>query len=284
MRTDNPNIWVVGAKGMLGHEVTDILDEKRIQYLATDIDCDITDLSVLESYISGKEFTHIINCAAYTAVDQAEDDEDQAFLLNAVGPKNLALAAKKNNIILIHVSTDYVFDGKNPKGYNPNDPVNPISAYGRTKASGEKFIQEILDKFYIVRTSWLYGKYGKNFVVTMLNLMNERDTISVVNDQHGAPTYAVDLAKYLISLVFLDINFGIYHFTNIGEITWYDFACSIYDLGEAIGLIHNKCSIIPISSSDFNSKASRPIYSYLLNEKNNGKKWSYSLKKMLQSL
>ena len=287
MKKDNLQVWLVGAKGMLGQEVASQLSEAKISYHATDVDCDITNYEAVTTYLKDKHITHIINCAAYTAVDKAEDEEERAYTLNAIGPKQLALAAKANDIILIHISTDYVFDGKKESGYNESDLVNPISAYGRTKAFGEQYIQEITDKFYIIRTAWLYGKYGNNFVYTMLRLMNERESLTVVNDQHGSPTHAEDLATFIISLVISTEAYGIYHYTNKGQITWYDFACEIYDLGKDKGLINSSCDIKPVGSSSYPTKASRPYYSYLLNSKGNESlyaNWQDSLRDFVVSV
>lgn len=163
-----------------------------------------------------------------------------------------------------------MFDGKKESGYLESDAVNPISAYGRTKAAGEQFIQEVTEKFYIIRTAWLYGKQGNNFVYTMLKLMQERDALTVVNDQHGSPTHAKDLASFIISLVRTPKAYGIYHYTNTGHTTWYEFACEIYKVGTAAGLITSGCTINPVDSSQYPTKAKRPNYSYLLNTKGNG--------------
>jgi len=283
-------VWLVGFQGMLGQEVRKQLQEAGIRHEATDAECDITSLEALRSFAEGKRFTHIINCAAYTAVDQAEDEPDTAYALNAIGPKNIAAAAAEIDAVMIHVSTDYVFDGNNANGYQEDDPVNPISVYGKTKAAGEQFIQEVFSRntssvgvgkndsfsdleaggspgYYIVRTAWLYGKYGKNFVSTMLRLMNEREELSVVNDQHGSPTSAADLAAFLLYLVQHEGPFGIYHYINDGQTTWYEFAQEIYRLGRANGLVTSECSIHPVASDQFPTKAVRPKWSRLLRTK-----------------
>jgi len=302
-------VWLIGSQGMLGQEVREQLREAGISYEATDVECDITSLAALRSFAEGKHFTHIINCAAYTAVDQAEDEPDKAYALNAIGPKNIAAAAAELDAVMIHVSTDYVFDGNKANGYREDDPVNPISVYGKTKAAGEQFIQEVFSRnsssaeagengsfssqkaggpsgYYIVRTAWLYGKYGKNFVSTMLRLMNERDEISVVNDQHGSPTSAADLAAFLIYLVKHEEPWGIYHYTNDGQTTWYGFAQEIYRLGRNYGLVSSECSIHPVTSEQFPTKAVRPKWSSLINTRNEGLRifWKDSLEKFLNYL
>ena len=240
-------------------------------FYATDIDCDITNYDTVISYLQDKAITHIINCAAYTAVDKAEDEEERAYTLNAIGPKQLALAASAIDATLIHISTDYVFDGKKENGYLESDPVNPISSYGRTKAAGEQYIQELTNKYYIIRTAWLYGLHGNNFVYTMLKLMNDRETLTIVHDQHGSPTHAKNLASFIVSLVTQNNTneYGIYHYTNTGHTTWYEFACEIYKLGTAKGLITSPCAITPVDSSQYPTKAKRPNYSYLINTKGN---------------
>lgn len=283
MITDDLNIWLVGANGMLGHEVHEVLEEESIAFIATDLECDITDEDAVGRFTEGKGFTHIINCAAYTAVDRAEDEEERAYQLNASGPKILAEAAREIGAVLIHISTDYVFDGKKESGYLESDPANPISAYGRTKAAGEQFIRETLEEHYIIRTAWLYGRYGRNFVSTMLRLMNEKDEISVVNDQHGSPTYAPDLARFIAHTVKDQPGFGVYHYTNTGTITWYDFARKIYEIGREKELIGTDCLIRPVCSEAYPVKAVRPEYSILLHTKTSNSErfynsWEVSLK------
>lgn len=264
MVKDKVTVWVIGSKGMLGREMVEILEDKKTCYYATDKDCDITDVEALKSFIRGKNISHIINCAGYTQVDKAEDEPDRAYKLNASGPENIALAAKEGSAAIVHISTDYVFDGRNKGGYTENAEVNPLSVYGKTKAEGEFLVQNCIKEHYIIRTAWLYGKYGNNFVYTMLKLMNEKDSISVIDDQHGSPTYAPDLAGFILFLLETKKPFGIYHFTNMGETTWYSFACEIYKSGREKGLIDSECEIKPISSAEYPSKAERPKYSKLL--------------------
>jgi dTDP-4-dehydrorhamnose reductase len=282
MESDNLKVWVIGASGMLAQDLIEVLIKQKISYYATDMECNIIDSVALTDYVQGKDITHIVNCAAYTAVDKAEDEPEKAYALNALGPKNIADVAKVIGAQMVHISTDYVFEGTNESGYLEDDPVNPISVYGETKAIGETFVQECLDEFYIVRTAWLYGKHGNNFVNTMMRLMNERDEISVINDQHGSPTYAHDLATYIIYLINNDISYGIYHYTNDGQITWYDFANEIYQQGKERNIISGKCIINPVTSEQYSTKAVRPKWSKLVNIKNKNsglyKNWFLSLK------
>jgi dTDP-4-dehydrorhamnose reductase len=269
MKNADMFVWLIGAGGMLGQEVKEIMQIQNIPFVYTDLDCDITSYTSLENFARGKSITHIINCAAYTAVDRAEDEPEKAYALNALGPKNIAVLSAEINAVLVHISTDYVFDGSKKEGYNENEEPHPLSVYGKTKALGEKVIIEELTASFIVRTAWLYGKYGKNFVETMLKLMNERDEISVVNDQHGSPTYAVDLAKFIVWLIINKEPYGVYHFTNKGELTWYEFAEHIYRLGREMEIITSDCKIHAIASAEYPTKAIRPTWSKLLQTKQN---------------
>jgi dTDP-4-dehydrorhamnose reductase len=304
-------VWLIGSEGMLGKELYHQFQESGIPFESTDVDCDITNLKKLRTFSRGKVFTHIINCAAYTNVDKAEDDYDNAYALNAIGPRNVALIASELDAVIIHLSTDYVFDGIKTRGYLEDDPVNPISIYGKTKAIGEHLIQEIFSTkcgmndfskkqtnsnclqnagntfgFYIVRTSWLYGKYGKNFVNTMLQLLNEKNRIRVINDQHGSPTSASTLATFIIYLIIKREPWGIYHYTNDGQTTWYDFSLEIYRLGLLNEMITSECSIEPVDSKHYKTKAKRPKYSKLLRSKNNvySVSWEEALEDFLFSL
>ncbi len=283
MKNDKTFVWVIGANGMLGHEVVDILKVHEIPCYATDIECDITSIEVIRNYVEDKPITHIVNCAAYTAVDKAEDEPEKAYALNALGPKNISIIAAEIGAILIHISTDYVFDGQSEKVYKENDPVHPLSVYGKTKAEGEAFVQQNIKEYYIVRTAWLYGKYGKNFVYTMLKLMNDRDEISVVSDQHGSPTYAPDLAEFILVLIGEKSQFGIYHYTNDGQTTWFDFAEEIYKLGSKYGLISSDCKVSPVTSDKYPTKAQRPKWSKLNNIRNSYE-WRYSLLKFFSEI
>lgn len=263
-------VWLIGCKGMLGTEIARQLKNSNIDYIGTDIDVDITKLEVLEDFANkNPKIDWIINCSAYTAVDKAEDDKDFANLLNNIGPKNISSVAKKINAKMIHISTDYVFDGTGNIPYTEDMDVKPIGVYGQTKADGEKSVIDSGCEYYIFRTAWLYGYDGKNFVYTMLKLMESKQELSVVSDQKGTPTFAGDLANCVIKAITSknQIPCGIYHCTDLGEITWYDFACEIYKQGKATGKLSNECKINPCSTDEFPTKAKRPAYSVLSKEK-----------------
>lgn len=263
-------VWLIGCKGMLGTEIARQLKNSNIDYIGTDIDVDITKLEVLEDFANkNPKIDWIINCSAYTAVDKAEDDIDFANLLNNIGPKNISSVAKKINAKMIHISTDYVFDGTGNIPYTEDMDVKPIGVYGQTKADGEKSVIDSGCEYYIFRTAWLYGYDGKNFVYTMLKLMESKQELSVVSDQKGTPTFAGDLANCVIKTITSknQIPCGIYHCTDLGEITWYDFACEIYKQGKATGKLSNECKINPCSTDEFPTKAKRPAYSVLSKEK-----------------
>ncbi|UTC61594.1 dTDP-4-dehydrorhamnose reductase [Treponema sp. OMZ 787] len=265
-------IWLIGAKGMLASEINTLLTQNSIQWIGTDIEVDITDKNALEEFyeeaFQNKKCEWIINCAAYTAVDKAEDNSSMAQKLNADSLINIAELVKRVGAKLIHFSTDYVFAGNSTVPYIEADKTDPQSIYGKTKLEGELNIINNLHEHYIIRTAWLYGKAGPNFVSTMLRLMNEKDEIKVVNDQIGTPTYAVDLAKAVIKIITSDNKkYGIYHYSNEGTISWYDFACEIYKQGKELDLIKNDCRVLPCDSSQFHQKAKRPSFSLLNKEK-----------------
>lgn len=261
-------VWLVGAKGMLGHEVASALDDDGFDHVDTDIECDITNIDALGNFASGKNIGWIINCSAYTAVDKAETEEEIAYRINAIGVRNLATVATEVNARIIHISTDYVFDGMATAPYAEDHEVVAEGAYGRTKAAGERFLQQEAAQFFIIRTAWLYGIHGKNFVYTMLRLMNERDEVKVVGDQRGTPTYAPDLAHAIVEFVRNDPKaYGIYHFTNDGETTWHGFAAEIYRMGRELGRIGKECKVTPITTAEYPTPAKRPAYSVLSKEK-----------------
>ena len=254
-------ILITGANGMLAKAV-----EKEFEgdeQILTDVaELDITDLEAVKKCVSEVKPDYIINCAAYTAVDKAETEEELAYKINAIGPKNLAIASKENGAILVHISTDYVFGGNKPvtEDYAENDEKAPQAVYGTTKLEGEKFIEKECDNYYIFRTAWLYGD-GKNFVRTMLNLGETHDEVKVVNDQHGSPTYAVDLASIIHQAVNKKIPFGIYNSTNLGYTTWYDFTKKIFEIKNI------NCKITPVTSEEFASPAKRPKNSQMSKDK-----------------
>lgn len=254
-------ILITGANGMLAKAVKNEFENNEL--ICTDVEeLDITDLEAVEKYIYNNKPELVINCAAYTAVDKAEEQEELAYKINAVGPKNLAIASAKNNAILAHISTDYVFGGDKPTDeyYSEDDEKNPQAVYGTTKLAGEKFIEENCSKYYIFRTAWLYGE-GNNFVRTMIKLSEDRDEVSVVNDQHGSPTYAVDLANIVHQAIDKKIPFGVYNATNIGYTTWYDFTKKIYEIKNI------QCKVKPVTTAEFPRPAKRPLNSQMSKDK-----------------
>ena len=260
-------ILITGANGMLAKSVKKRL-EKGNELICTDVsELDITDEEAVSKFIKEVKPEYIINCAAYTAVDKAETAGDIVEKINAIGPKNLAISAKENNATLVHISTDYVFGGDLDisKEYKEDDAKAPVTAYGITKLHGEQYIQENTDKYYIFRTAWLYGD-GNNFVRTMLNLGEAKDELNVVSDQHGSPTYAEDLANIIAQAIERKIPYGIYHATNEGFTTWYDFTKAIF---ECAGII---CRVNPVSTEKYIemmkiTQAKRPKNSKLSKEK-----------------
>lgn len=267
-------IWLIGNKGMLGTEVARQLEENKIDFIGTDRDVDITDYNAMESFAQKNQaedkISFILNCAAYTAVDKAEDDEEKAARINSEGPRNIARLAKKLGAVMIHISTDYVFDGTNTVPYTEEDKVSPIGVYGRTKAEGERLVQEETDSFYILRTAWLYGWAGKNFVYTMLRDMDSHDSVRVVSDQRGTPTFCGTLARVIVGIIQSaltngNLPFGIYHVTDEGETTWYEFTKEIQKQAVEKEIAPNvgRCSINPCTTSEYPTKAKRPAYSVL---------------------
>ena len=284
------NILVTGANGQLGNEMRIVSRNSQDHYIFTDVaELDITNAMAVEKMVDDNDIKAIINCAAYTNVDKAEDDYDFAELLNATAVKPLAQAMKKNDGILIHVSTDYVFGGtKNNTPCSEDEPANPTGVYGITKLHGEQSIIETGCKHLIIRTAWLYSEFGKNFVKTMLNLTATKPNLNVVFDQVGSPTYAYDLAQAIFNIVEnrkYEGQDGIYHYSNEGVCSWYDFTKMI---AEYAG--HTDCDIQPCHSDEFPSKVIRPSYSVL--DKTKIKKtfdihipyWTDSLKRCLAEL
>ena len=255
---------------MLGTEISRLLEKNNITFAGTDSEVDICDPSALMSFANkqSKPITWIINCAAYTAVDKAEDDIENCRNLNTRGAANIAVLAKNIGAKLIHISTDYVFNGLANKPYTEEDDTDPIGIYGLTKRDGEIAVLEHNPNSYIIRTAWLYGEYGNNFVHTMLKLMNERDELKIVDDQRGSPTWSYDLAFTILSMIQnatsgKNIPFGIYHFTNEGNITWFDFSKEIYKQGRENGRINKDCVLKPCTSVEYPSRVKRPFYSVL---------------------
>ncbi len=254
-------VLVTGAEGMLGRLVCAELKNKRIEYVPADIigdnaHIDIADPDDVFEFMGKINPEAVINCAAMTNVDGCETETDLAYKLNAVGPQNLACACASYGAVLTHVSTDYVFDGKKGEPYTEFDKPNPLGVYGASKLAGEEAVREICPSHYIVRTSWLYAPHGKNFALTMLRLAETRDEIKVVADQYGSPTYAKDLAEFLVFLHGSPM-FGTYHFTNSGVCSWYEFAAAIL---EGAG---KQVKVTPISTEEYPTPTERPKYSVL---------------------
>ena len=254
-------ILVTGANGQLGCEMRRLGDVSPNEYIFTDVaELDITNKAAVDEFMSSHKFDVVVNCAAYTNVDKAEDDEATAELINATAVKNLALAAKEFGATLFHVSTDYVFGDEGNTPRSEDMPLSPLGAYGRTKLHGEQSIAEVGCNAIIIRTAWLYSEFGNNFLKTMLRLTAEKESLNVVFDQVGTPTYAGDLAMTIFSIIEGDYyagNEGVYHFSNEGVCSWYDFA---REIATAMG---RKCEVNPCHSVDFPSKVKRPAYSVL---------------------
>lgn len=250
-------VLVTGAGGQLGYDVVKRLDENSIEYLATDKnELDITDEAQTKKYITKYNPDVVIHCVAYTAVDKAEDERELCYKINVVGTGYVAAACKDINSKMVYISTDYVFDGEGDQPFEVTDQPNPINYYGKTKYEGELEVQKLLDKYFIVRISWVFGINGNNFVKTMLRLGKERDEISVVADQIGSPTYTYDLARLIIDMIQTD-KYGIYHATNEGYCSWYEFACEIF---KQAGV---NVKVNAIRTEDYPTRAKRPKNSRL---------------------
>lgn len=251
-------ILITGGHGQLGTELRHLLDEKKLEYLSTDADqLDITDKEGTYKFITDMKPEIIYHCAAYTAVDKAEDEgKELDEKINVEGTRNVAEAAKAAGATLIYISTDYVFDGKKKEGmYQVDDTTNPLSEYGRTKLLGEKAVQETMDDYYIIRTSWVFGIYGHNFIYTMQKLAKTHDRLTVVNDQFGRPTWTRTLAEFMVFVIEKKAPFGIYHLSNENSCSWYEFAKEI--------LKDTDVEVAPVTSEEYPQKATRPQYSIM---------------------
>lgn len=255
-------VLVTGANGQLGNELKKIAPQYpqfRFLFVSRE-ELAIDDFDAVSKYFATHEIDHCINCAAYTAVDKAESEPQKAFLINADAVGNLATVCRENNTRFIHVSTDYVFDGTVNHPYKETDITNPIGVYGSSKLRGEELALQHDPSVIIIRTSWLYSSYGNNFVKAMLRLMKERDSVNVVNDQTGSPTYAADLAAGIIEIIANEKSLekgGIYHYANSGAATWYEFALAIRQISGS------SCSVNPIPTAQYPTAAKRPAYSVL---------------------
>ena len=290
-------IWLIGCKGMLGTEVARQLDANNIAWVGTDREVDITDPNALETFaqshdgpvnrtgltatngnIPGK-INWVINCSAYTDVNKAESEPELAKKLNADGPLNIARATRHIGAKLIHISTDYVFDGTGTRPYTEDMAKQPLGVYGETKAAGEDAVQKEMTQYYILRTAWLYGFDGHNFVYTMTKSMNLNESVKVVEDQKGTPTFAGDLASVILKIIITSANahglfgknsaipYGVYHCTDLGETNWYAFTKKIYEYGKKFGRITHDCTINPCTTEEYPTPAKRPAYSVLSKDK-----------------
>jgi len=260
-QVEKMKVLVTGVKGQLGYDVVKELEKRGMEAVGVDIEeMDITDAKSVDTVIKGAAPDAVIHCAAYTAVDAAEDNVELCRKVNADGPRNIAKVCKELDIKMIQISTDYVFEGLGERPWEPEDKANPQSVYGLTKYEGEQAVMENLEKYFIVRIAWVFGVNGKNFVKTMLNLGKTRDKLTVVCDQFGSPTYTYVLAKLLVDMVLTD-KYGIYHATNEGFCNWYEFACEIF---KQAGI---QVEVAPVTSEQYPAKAKRPFNSRMSKDK-----------------
>ncbi|MBL1223874.1 dTDP-4-dehydrorhamnose reductase [Enterococcus sp. BWR-S5] len=277
-------ILITGGNGQLGTELRHLLDEQGLSYVSTDAaEMDITNPEATKAFIAGLKPEVIYHCAAYTAVDKAEDEgKELDEKINVDGTRNVAAAAEAIGATLIYISTDYIFDGTKKDGvYQTDDQTNPQNEYGRTKLLGEQIVEETMSKYYIVRTSWVFGKYGHNFVFTMQKLAETRDQLTVVNDQFGRPTWTRTLAEFMLFVVKENAPYGVYHLSNENSCSWYEFAKEI--------LKDTAVEVLPVDSTQFPQKAKRPQYSVMDLSKAEAlgfviPTWQDALKQMLASL
>lgn len=253
-------VLVTGGCGQLASCIRQIADEeKEYRFVYVDFDeLDITEERKVKRFFEKADFHFCVNCAAYTAVDKAESEPKKAQRINCDGPRNLARACKEHRTTLIHISTDFVFDGSQSVPYSESSETSALGVYGTTKLAGEKAIAEVLEENFIIRTSWLYSSYGNNFMKTMLRLGKERDTLNVVCDQIGTPTHGIDLAKAILHILIQNTDkYGLYHFSNEGVASWYDFSRAIFDLSGST------CQVLPVGSNAYPTLAKRPAFSVL---------------------
>ena len=267
-------VLVTGANGMLGQDLCPILQDEGYDVIETDVQTlDITNTKMIDEVLSKEKPDIVIHCAAYTNVDKAEEDIKTAELINVKGTENIAKACKKYNAEMVYISTDYVFDGKGTRPYLPNDKANPIGAYGKTKWGGEEAVRKNLEKYYICRTSWLYGHHGKNFVETMISLADKPE-LKVVDDQVGCPTWTVDLSNAIVKII-KDKKYGTYHTCGGGNTSWYGFAKEIFKYADL------NVNLKPCTTEEFPRPAKRPAYSIM---DNNGicRNWKIALKNYIE--
>lgn len=277
-------VLVTGVKGQLGHDVVNELEKRGHQAVGVDIEeMDITDEASVNQVIRENLPEAVIHCAAYTAVDAAEDNVELCRRVNGDGTRNIAKVCRDLDIKMMYISTDYVFNGQGTRPWEPYDHREPLNVYGQTKCEGELAVEENLEKYFIVRIAWVFGVNGKNFIKTMLNLGKTRDTLTVVADQIGSPTYTYDLSRLLVDMIETD-KYGRYHATNEGLCSWYEFACEIF---RQAGM---KVNVLPVESKDYPAKATRPMNSRMSKEKltENGFKllppWQDALSRYLKEI
>ena len=258
-------IWVTGSNGQLG-SMLDLLSGNypQFSFVFSDIDTlDLTDSSKVEQYMKEHQFNYVINCAAYTAVDKAEDDVELAYKVNLDAIGHIAKIAQETGTKVIHISTDYVFDGTGNRPYKEIDKTNPQSVYGSSKLEGEEILRRYCPESIIIRTAWLYSEFGNNFVKTMIRLGKEKESLNVIADQTGTPTYAGDLAQAILDIIVWiekkeNLPIGIYHYSNMGKTSWYDFTLKIHEIA---GI--TTCNVNPVTTEEYPVKAKRPQYSVL---------------------
>ncbi len=271
-------VVILGAGGMLGQALTEVWSDQEV--VAWDREqLDVTDVQAVREKITAEKPAWILNAAAYTNVDGAETDQEAALAVNEIGVRNIAQVARELEISLVHYSTDYVFPGDKAEGYQENDMPGPaVNAYGESKLAGEKALATVGGEYFLVRTAWLYGAGGRNFVETMLKLADSQNEIKVVNDQHGSPTYTVDLARYTKELVQAGYKPGIYHGVNQGMTTWYGFAQKIFELA------NKQVKVVPIKAVEYPRPAQRPEWSVLINDRGpNMRTWEEALSDYLRN-
>jgi len=289
----NSKILVTGANGQLGNEIRRLCRNfPGLEFIFTDVDMlDITNPDAVSVFMEASKPAIVVNCAAYTNVDGAEENVKNVRKINSLAPQVLAAACAMQDAFLIHISTDYVFDGESTKPYTEEDETNPTSVYGNSKLEGEEKIKTVFDNYLIIRTSWMYSEFGHNFVRSIIALAKERETLSIVNDQIGSPTYARDLANCIIDIIIKSILNpkaylpGIYHYANQGTCSWYEFAQEILNITDI-----KSCKLIPISTDQYPAIAKRPKYSVLDTSKVRGSfgigipNWRDSLRECLSSM
>ncbi|HZY38424.1 MAG TPA: dTDP-4-dehydrorhamnose reductase [Mucilaginibacter sp.] len=254
------NIVVFGASGQLGHCLKTFAEKNSITsiHFPPETEANILDDLALENIFEKYKPAYSINCAAYTAVDKAEDDREMALKINKTGAENLARQCAKNGSVLVHISTDFVFKGDKPVLLSEDDVAEPINVYGQTKLDGELVVKALLREYFIIRTSWLYSEYGNNFVKTMLKLGTERDELKIIADQAGTPTYAMDLAACIMHIISSGSNaYGVYHYSDEGVASWFDFAKAIFDISGT------RVKTLPIKTAEYPTRAVRPAYSVM---------------------